>query len=310
MPALRLEKDQIPAVFIYIVFIITSMIAFIRCGKPESALQSLPTPGGPCPEFVTGDITVSPRGIRPRRVHLWIGPEAQTKDGPLVFYWHGTGMSPKDAGFSIGKKNLKEILGMGGMVVAPYPDRRSKPYPWYIANDETREDDLLVADEVVACAIQKVGIDTRRIHVTGMSAGGLVTSDMALRRSDYVASSSPHSGGIWCDRNYSRRSQHGGPPCPRAYPLQGLARSASLIIHGGSSDRAGDLNFEKTSEDFRHLISGNGGFTILCNHGRGHRIPTEAADAVWRFFQDHPWNVTPWPYANGLPRGFPNYCSL
>jgi hypothetical protein len=36
----------------------------------------------------------------------------------------------------------------------------------------------------------------------------------------------------------------------------------------------------------------------------------DAIDSVWRFFQDHPWNTVPSPYATGLPASFPSYCAV
>jgi predicted esterase len=316
--ALSIELKREPVYFnrrfsaalFFVVWLVSLVFVSNGAARAAEVPTELPTPSGRCPEFVRGDITVRPEGVRPRKVRIWIGPAAQERDGPLVFYWHGTGMSPGDANFSIGKNNIKEIINMGGVVAAPHADRAAQPYPWYIANDDTNEDDLLVADEVVACAINKVGIDVRRIHATGMSAGGLITSDMALRRSYYLASSSPHSGGIWCDPNYSRRSKHGGPPCPRDYPPDDLNGTASMIIHGGRSDHAGDLNFQKTSEDFGAIITANGGFALMCNHGRGHRVPMDAVDAVWWFFKAHPWGALPSPYVNTPPSGFPSYCSF
>ena len=31
---------------------------------------------------------------------------------------------------------------------------------------------------------------------------------------------------------------------------------------------------------------------------------------MWQFMKDHPFGVTPEPYANGLPASFPSYCKI
>lgn len=263
----------------------------------SDAPTELPTANGPCPDFTQGNITFSPKGMKPRKARVWIGPEAQTKDGPLVFYWHGTGMSPKDATWSIGRNNIKEINCMGGIVVAPHSNP-SQPYEWFIANGSDRLDDVLLADEIVACAIEKIGINTRRIHSTGMSAGGMITSDLALRRANYFASTSPKSGGL-------------SPWNPIPENADPGNKSAAMIFHGGKKDRWGSsLRYKPISKRFRDEINNNGGFAFICDHGRGHRVPRDAADAVWQFFKDHPWNTSPSPYEQGLPEDFPSYCRI
>jgi poly(3-hydroxybutyrate) depolymerase len=206
-------------------------------------------------------------------------------------------MSPSDAIWSIGNRNIKEIKSMGGIVVAPHSDP-SQPYEWFIANGSNRLDDVLVTDEIVACAIEKIGIDTRRIHSTGMSAGGMITSDLALRRANYFASTSPKSGGF-------------SPWNPIPKNAEPDNKSAAMIFHGGEGDRWGSsLKYKPISEKFRDKINKNGGFAFICDHGRGHTVPTDAVDAVWQFFKDHPWIASPSPYRQGLPADFPRYCKV
>jgi hypothetical protein len=35
-----------------------------------------------------------------------------------------------------------------------------------------------------------------------------------------------------------------------------------------------------------------------------------SAGAQWQFCKDHPFGVTPDPYAGGLPSSFPSYCTV
>jgi len=253
----------------------------------------LPEPQGECPDFVDGTVTVNP-SVGARDVRVWISSAADSLDGPLVFYWHGTGSSPQEVQWGLGSSTIDAILDMGGMVVAPTSDPDSGQWPWYLVSGN-REDDLLVADEVLACAIEKVGVDTRRIHTLGMSAGGLHTAQMSLRRSNYIASAVTYSGGII----------YGTPP--NADPSN---KFAAMIFHGGETDVVSGADFEDASNNYKDILTQNGSFAFICNHGGGHTIPQDALPSVWQFLQDHPYGTDPSPYEDGLPQGFPAYCTL
>lgn len=254
----------------------------------------LPSPTAECPELVGGDVMFAPAGTTPRMVKMFMSDAASTMDGPLVFYWHGTGGSPDEALYGLGSSFVDDVVAQGGIVVAPYHDPAAGEFPWWLVLGE-QEDDLLVADEVLACAIEQVGVDVSRIHTIGMSAGGLQTSQMSFRRSGYIASAVPYSGGFVA-----------GPPVDQdpGNPL------SSMIFHGGDNDVV-IISFKDASERYRDGIVDKGGFAFICDHGMGHTIPQGDAQAsVWKFFYDHPFGTKPSPYVDGLPDGFPDYCAL
>jgi poly(3-hydroxybutyrate) depolymerase len=262
-------------------------------GEPEPVMPTmLPTATGTCPTLAAGDITFAPAGIEPRDVHVWMSDAAATMDGPFVFYWHGTGSNPQEAVYGLGKDYIDQVVAQGGIIVAPYHDPAAGDFPWWLVVGD-REDDLLLADEILACAIDQVGVDVRRIHVSGMSAGGLQTSQMSFRRSGYVASAAPYSGGIIVDP----------PDQDASNPL------AAMIFHGGKNDIV-VLSFKDTSERYEQAIEKRGGFAFICDHGLGHTIPQDAQASVWKFFYDHPFGTRPSSYKDGLPTGFPAYCAL
>lgn len=263
---------------------------------PAPAAQYLPHPTGTCPAIVAGDVTFSPAGIAPRKVRIWIGTAAATQDGPLVFYWHGTGSSPSEAVYGLSQAGIDEITSAGGIVAAPYADPAAGTFPWFLTASQTRMDDLLVADEVLACARASVGVDLRRIHSIGMSAGGLQTTQMSYRRSGYLASVVTYSGGLL--------SSYGAPARQDA-----SNRFAALIFDGGANDVVG-ISFQQASEAYWRELVGRGHFAAICDHGRGHAIPTDAIPSVRAFLAAHPFGVQPAPYAAGLPASFPSYCAL
>lgn len=251
----------------------------------------IPRPNGDCPQFSEGRLEFRAQGAR-RDVQIWMSADAaRAQDGPLVFYWHGTGSSPMEAQFGLGAAAISAIKAAGGIVAAPYHDDEAGTWPWFLVSGN-QDDDLRVADEVLACAIERVGVDLRRIHSIGMSAGGIQTVQMSYRRSGYLASVAVYSGGQ-------------AAMIPSQDPMN---KFAAMIFHGGPTDVVANFPFQMASERYRNNLTNAGHFAVLCNHGMGHRIPM-AQPSVARFFQDHPFGVTPAPYAGGLPQGFPAYCS-
>ncbi|MCY1054361.1 hypothetical protein [Nannocystis sp. SCPEA4] len=258
-------------------------------------VPELPTPTANCPDIEDGDVSFHPAGLdSPRDVRIWVDLDAADQaDGPVVFYWHGTGGSPQEALTGIGDLGIQEILDLGGIVIAPTHDPLAGIFPWYLVLSETL-DDLLLADEALACAREQIGVDASRIYTLGFSAGGLHTAQMSVRRSGYIAAAAPYSGGLI----------FGGMP-----PFENADNKfAAMIFHGGPTDNV-VVGFEQASKDYATYLDGNANFNFLCNHGGGHSIP-DVQDNVMQFFFDHPFGVGASPYAQGLPADFPAYCAL
>jgi predicted esterase len=256
----------------------------------------MPSATGTCPDMTTtGAVTVSPMGLAPREVRIWVGEEAAESDGPLVFFWHGAGGSPTEATYALGAA-VEEITAAGGIVVAPVHDPAAGTFPWFLTAGGMREDDLVIADEVVACAERSIGIDEHRIHAIGFSAGALHTAQMSFRRASYVASVVLYSGGLISSR------------MPRTDAPD--ARFAAMILFGGERDEV-VINFATASQSYLDVLSrGPGYFGFLCDHGMGHTVPSAAIPHAWRFLEDHPYGMHPHAYEDGLPEGFYAACSL
>merc|ERR1719266_1609505 len=91
--------------------------------------------------------------------------------------------------------NINNIKADGGVFIAPYGHMTgAQTFPWYCdvaCSSANKERDFKLADEILGCLSSSgsaIKIDTNRIHIAGMSAGGLTSSQMAFRRSNYVAS--------------------------------------------------------------------------------------------------------------------------
>ncbi len=255
--------------------------------------QFVPKPTGACPDFTTGSNTFSPAGIPARPVLLWLSSAAGKPPGPLVFFWHGAGGDPSEAPAALGDAAMAGIQAAGGIIAAPYHDPTSTELPWYLTLGGVQEDDLQVADEVLACAIQKIGVDMRRVHSVGFSAGAMNTEQFMARRSGYLASEVVYSG-----------AQIGSPPVQdpkNLYP--------GMLLYGGTSDVV-IVSFETETKAYSAWMTMNGHFSFMCNHNMGHTVPLDARDSAYQFLKDHPFGVSPEPYAKALPAGFPSYCAL
>jgi hypothetical protein len=261
----------------------------------NSTTPTIPAVTGTCPTLATGDVTFSPAGMPPRKVALSLPATKPATPGQLIFYWHATGSAPVEAEYSLGD-TLGQITGAGGTVAAPYPDPTAGEFEWFIVNQSPKQDDFLLADEVVACLTAAGYVDPMQIHSMGMSAGALQTTALSFIRAEYIASVATYSGGV--------------PPQYTPVDQDPANKFAALIFDGGSADDVFGVDFEAASEAYRSMLVADGHFAAICDHGMGHNIPLDAAPSVAMFFTANPWGAWPSPYAGALPASFPSYCSL
>jgi len=256
----------------------------------------LPSPTGTCPALVNGDVTFAPAGIPPRTVKLALNPAAANDHGELVIYWYATGSSTLEAAYSLGATE-KTIIDAGGIVATPQADPTAGQFEWFIVNKSPKQDDFIVADEIVGCLAQAHRIDPAHIHSMGMSAGALQTTAVSFLRSAYIASVATYSGGL-----------PAGFTAPA--PENPANKLAALIFDGGTTDNVFGVDFKAASEAYKMWLVSNGHFAAICDHGHGHQIPLDAAPSVALFFTANGFGAWPSPYAGGLPASFPTYCAL
>src|SRR5260221_53681 len=241
-----------------------------------------------CQPFRSGSMTFL--GLA---VTIWAGTKpASGPGGPVVFYWHGTGTNGQEATSGLSAAGIQEAVAQGG-VVASFEASTGKgtntgDLVWYTG-------DFDVADQILACAIQLLNVDTHRIHTAGYSAGGLQVGAMAYLRSGYLASVIVYSGGVLFPQQQN----------PNAIP-------ASLGAHGAPGSDALILDFGTITTDYLKGVKAKGAFVIDCNDGSSH-IDVLKRFAVapngWKFFKDHPYKKKPEPYTS-LPAGWPSYCQI
>ena len=115
--------------------------------------------------------------------------------------------------------------------------------------------DYAMADQILACAVQQLNIDTSRIITAGCSAGGLQSGAMLYGRSSYLACAMPNSGGT----------------VGNFYMLEDKHVPSLITTHGGSSDMV-VISFAMSSatEDMSVAAaaagsSPPGGYVVDCN---------------------------------------------
>lgn len=248
----------------------------------------IPAPSGECPEFAEGTVEFTVDG-KSRKAEIWMSDAAKTKSGPVIFFWHGLGSTPNDT--RLFGTLMNPVKALGGIFVGPYSDPSSGMFPWYMTAGSGKDDDMRFADEVLACAKEKLAIDTRQIHSTGFSAGALQAVQFAIRRSGYIASVVSWSGGLIGSMK----------------PQDPDNLYSAMLFHGGETDER-QILFKGITETLDADLKAAGHYTLLCDHGGGHTLPNDSIAATWRFMQDHPYGTTPSPYAAKLPETMPSYC--
>jgi len=210
---------------------------------------------------------------------------------PLAFVLHGIGSSIDGI---LGSENLlEEANRTGHIVLAPQATERGGTAAWDPVGPPGFNLDVALFDDLLTCMSEQYNIDSTRVHVTGMSLGGLFTGTLISSRSEVIASAAPFSGGLF------RPKSEGWQPIP------------TLVSWGGPEDTYYGQDFDSLAYSMIDQLSGDGHFVVSCDHGGGHTVRAELWPYAFRFFQDHPQGVEPAPYLDtGLPSEFPEYCSI
>jgi predicted esterase len=255
---------------------------------PGSGPTKLPSATGSCPTFTNGQAAMIGR----MPVIMYIDPAAKSKPapgGPLILYYHATGSNPSEVTRGFGQANITKVTSMGG-VVAAFTTTACQGCTTTDDNVWFQEDGV-IQDTVVACAIQQANIDTTHIHALGWSAGALHTMWVAFARSNYMASVISYSGGG-----------------SRAMPEDPTNKVPAILTYGDmGSDKVG-IDFNTASNQYYTTYSPMGYYTMMCHHPGGHEVDPMVAPVSLQFFMAEPYKVSPQPYATMIPSAFPSYC--
>ena len=97
---------------------------------------------------------------------------------PLVVVLHGCGQSARDITYGAGWTTLANEMGFA--LLAPEQRRANNPqrgFNWFRPSDRTRDSgEALSIRQMIDWMISEHGLDRKRVYVTGLSAGGAMTS--------------------------------------------------------------------------------------------------------------------------------------
>ena len=265
-------------------------------GQVADGNPVLPMAPANCPMLRNGAVANFPRASGTNvPVTIYIDPSAKSKPdpgGPLIIYWHATLSNPGEVLQGFGQANISAVTAAGGVVAAPATTACSGCTTtddgyWFLEDD-------VVADEIVACAVQQAKIDVKHIHTLGWSAGGLHTTHVAQARSNYIASFISYSGGLFL------------LPSTDQNPAN---KVAGILTYGDPGSDVVILDFNAQSQSWYKMFQPKGWYSMMCHHPGGHEVDPQIAPLSLRFFKDHPFEVNPEPYASAVPSGYPSYCS-
>lgn len=111
---------------------------------------------------------------------LMYAPVSRSPRAPLVVVLHGCTQGAADYAEPAGWLDLAERFGF--VVVAPEQTRQNNPnlcFNWYQQNDVQKgQGEAQSVAQMVSHAIARLGLDGRRVFVTGLSAGGAMANVM------------------------------------------------------------------------------------------------------------------------------------
>jgi acetyl esterase/lipase len=252
---------------------------------PERADPTIPAVTADCPKFVSGMISFM--GLD--GIQLDVGTKPAEAKAPMLFYWHGTASTSGEY-LTMAAPIASGILDARGVIVS---FQGTTGGDLYSLSSIFGVGDLVLADQLVACAVRDANVDPRRIYTMGCSSGGFFSIAMAALRSSYIAAAAPNSGGQTVDPAF----QNAHTP-----PL--------MTVHEAAGSSAGIIDFVAASAAADKTFKDRGGFVIDCDTGRGHCGGSPLAPDVWQFFLAHPFGVDPEPWTAALPPSFSTLCKI
>jgi predicted esterase len=246
----------------------------------------IPPAPSDCPQW--GNTTITYGGLA--GIQLAAGAKPASPSAPMLIYWHGTGGSSGEF-LTMAAPVANGVTAAGGVIVSFQGTTGGDLNSGTFIFGAT---DLKLIDNLVACAVRDHNVDPRKIFTMGCSAGGLMSTATAALRSSYIAAAAPNSGGF-----------------PVLTPMFETAHNAALMtVHGKKGADVVVIDFADASALADMTFKARGGFVIDCDTGGGHCGGSPLAGDVWKFFQAHPFGVSPEPWAGGLPAGFSSQCKI
>ncbi len=250
---------------------------------------------------VNGELRELTSGGRTRSYRLFVPPGAGAQARlPLVLDLHGTGGNAAGHARTTG---FEALAAREGFAVATLQAEDAR---WNVPVFTPRADDVQYVSDVIDHIAARTCIDPARIHATGFSGGGRMSSLLGCRLNPRIASIAPVGGLRWTG------------PCPgRAVPVLTVHGLADLTnAYEGHGDRGAEW-VESVPEALAGWATHNrcqpqlvqdkpagpvaslryagcergADVRLLRVDGLGHVWPRQELDAtavIWQFFKAHP----------------------
>jgi len=250
---------------------------------------------GDCPDFSQSNIgTMTSDGLE-RKVGIVL-PDPMPENPAVLFAWHGL----------VGEVNRPvESFFQGASMFADLADTvviipEAQPLNllgqevllWGFIEQEGAESDLVLYDDLRACAAKELGADMARVASWGHSGGGLWTSHLVMHRGDTLAAAVSSSGGTDLEIPLL------GDRHPYVTPESPVP---TLIISGGPTDVWPDaslpvIEFDVSSQNFVDGLTADGHVVMHCLHDEGHfSWPNWAWTVSIKWLGDHVYGQgSPW----------------
>lgn len=250
---------------------------------------------------VTGETRELTSGGRTRTYRLFVPPAAAGRTRlPLVLDLHGSGGNAAGQAKTSG---LEALAAREGFAVASLQAEDAR---WNVPVTNGRADDVQYVSDVIDQVAARTCIDPARVHATGFSGGGRMSSLLGCRLNHRIASIAPVGGLRWTG------------PCPgRAVPVlavHGLADTTNPYEgHGdrgaewvesvpealagwASHNRCQPKLVQEDAPGPAHAVryagcASGADVRLLRIDGMGHiwpRADIDATDVIWQFFKTHP----------------------
>jgi polyhydroxybutyrate depolymerase len=255
-------------------------------GGTPSAHAAVPSAGcGAANPPASGSKTIDVGGTQ--REYIVTVPTSYDANRPhrLIFAWHGLGGRAMQVASS--HYGLASRAGGSAIFIAaqalPNPQQNNLP-AWANRNDG----DVTLTRRLVEWAETNYCIDTKRVFSVGMSNGGMMSNIVGCELGDTFRAIAAMSGGG-----------------PRGYAMQPCVGQVAVWITHGNKDNNVPFNYGQMSRDYWRGVNNCGtenkptmsgdcveyqgcdqGFPVqFCEFDGGHMVPSFAAEAVWKFFE-------------------------